>query len=80
MASGNIIVQAQTEPQASLLLLHANQWMVFFAQNARLHIKHVQVVARAIPTSFEPNMEEAATAVYMANIGTIPSSGTITDL
>ncbi|KAJ7028174.1 hypothetical protein C8F04DRAFT_904835, partial [Mycena alexandri] len=80
LANGNILVQANTEEQANLLLLHGQEWITLFEPDACVHRKTFTLVANYVPTSFDPRAEGAKTAVYHDNQGTIPSPGAIKDL
>ncbi|KAJ6567799.1 hypothetical protein B0H10DRAFT_2238513 [Mycena sp. CBHHK59/15] len=72
LASGNIRVQANTEEQAKLLLLHGQEWFTLFKPDACVHRETYMLVTNYVPTSFDPRADGAKTAVYRDNQGTIP--------
>ncbi|KAJ7165809.1 hypothetical protein C8R46DRAFT_835726, partial [Mycena filopes] len=79
-ANGDILVQANTEEQAKLLLLHGREWIGHFEPNACVRRKSYTIVANYVPTSFDPRAEGAKSAIYLANQGTIASPDAIKDL
>ncbi|KAJ7017652.1 hypothetical protein C8F04DRAFT_903081, partial [Mycena alexandri] len=80
LANGNILVQANTEEQANLLLLHGQEWTTLFEPDAYIHRKTHKLVANYVPTSFDARAAGAKTAIYHDNQGTIPSPTSIIDV
>lgn len=78
--NNDVVVQAFSEKQAENLLKHADTWMEIFAQNARPKRRHFKIVARAVPTSFDPKAGGAKQSLYLDNAGTIPSPSSIADV
>ncbi|KAJ7723757.1 hypothetical protein B0H14DRAFT_2175699, partial [Mycena olivaceomarginata] len=80
LANGNILVQANSEEQAKLLLLHGQAWTEQFEHDACIHRKSFTVVASFVPTTFDPKAAGAKTAIFHDNQGTIPSPSTIKEV
>ncbi|KAJ7907875.1 hypothetical protein B0H13DRAFT_2273557 [Mycena leptocephala] len=80
LSNGNILVQANTEEQATMLLTHGQEWISHFEPNACVHHKAHMLVADYVPTSFDPRADGAKTAIYHDNQGTIPSPAAIRDV
>ncbi|KAJ7174664.1 hypothetical protein C8R46DRAFT_843868, partial [Mycena filopes] len=80
LANGNIRVQANTEEQAKLLLLHGQEWTTLFEPDACVHRETFKLVANYAPTTFDPKAAGAKTAIYYDNQGTIPSPSVIRDV
>ncbi|KAJ7656943.1 hypothetical protein DFH06DRAFT_1410437, partial [Mycena polygramma] len=80
LPNGNIRVQANTEEQANLLLLHGQEWISLFEPDACVHRQTHKLVANYVPTTFDPRATGAKSAVYYDNQGTISSPSAILDL
>ncbi|KAJ7666399.1 hypothetical protein B0H14DRAFT_3695198 [Mycena olivaceomarginata] len=52
LANGNIRVQANTEEQAKLFLLHGQEWTTLFEPDAYVHRETFKLVANYAPTTF----------------------------
>ena len=65
-------MQAFTVKQADNLLRYADVWMEKFEQNSRPKRKHYRIVAKAVPTSFDPKAHGATQSLYLDNAGTTP--------
>ncbi|KAI0373405.1 hypothetical protein BV20DRAFT_931865, partial [Pilatotrama ljubarskyi] len=76
-SNGSVLVQAQSEAQARLLLRHADDWVRHFAADASIERKSYIVSAAAVPTTFDPRAPSARDAIYHSNQGTIPSPDSI---
>lgn len=76
-SNGSVLVQAQSEAQAQLLLRHADGWVEHFAADASIERKSYVVSAAAVPTTFDPRAPAAREAIYLSNQGTIPSPDSI---
>ncbi|KAJ7839205.1 hypothetical protein B0H14DRAFT_3458803 [Mycena olivaceomarginata] len=80
LVNSNICVQANTEEQAKLLLLHEQEWTTLFEPDACVHRETFKLVANYAPTSFNPKVAGAKAAIYYNNQGTIPSPSAIRDV
>ncbi|KAK7043509.1 hypothetical protein R3P38DRAFT_2479025, partial [Favolaschia claudopus] len=80
LANGNILVQANTEEQANLLMVHGQEWISHFEPAASIYKETITLVASYVPTTFDPKAEGAKTAVYYDNQGAIPSPSAIKDI
>ncbi|KAH9889824.1 hypothetical protein C8Q73DRAFT_667583 [Cubamyces lactineus] len=76
-SNGSVMVQADSELQAQLLLRHADLWVHHFASNAAIERKSYVVSAAAVPTTFDPRAPSAREAIFLSNQGTIPSPDAI---
>ncbi|KAI0667197.1 hypothetical protein C8Q78DRAFT_1082330 [Trametes maxima] len=77
LSNGSVLVQAQSEAQAKLLLLRADDWVCHFAADASIARTSYVVSAAAVPTTFDPHAPSAREAIYFSNQGSIPSPDAI---